>query len=131
MAAGNRGRSAALHAPPDKRSAARRSETLSTVVGCATRKGVRFWKLCEVYYSQSSLQFVGMFRSECNAHAFSAAVPTRISERQTARLSSALPGQRKAAVSLVRRIGTDSASGRPSVSGVSVANAVDRAFCAV
>ena len=61
--------------------------------------------------------------SECNAHAFSAVVPTRFSERQTARLSSALPGQRNEAVSLVRRIGTDCASGRPSVSGVSAANA--------
>ena len=46
-------------------------------------------------------------------------------------VSSALPGQRNEADVLVGRIGTDSTSRRRSVSGVSVANAVEGTFCAV
>ena len=65
--------------PPD----VQKSRILSP--GCATRTGERFWMPCKEFYRGSSLQFVAILLTECNAHAFSAASPTRFSERRTVR----------------------------------------------
>ena len=121
-----------LHAPPDKETAARHPETQDAAVGMRDANGrallealqgvlqAGFSTICSAWTSLS----VTRMRSLRPLRRDSA-------NGEPSEVSSALPGQRNEADVLVGRIGTDSTSRRPSVSSVSVANAVEGTFCAV
>ena len=88
-----------------------------------------FQKLCDVLYRRSCQQHVRMRSSLSVTHAFSAAVPTRISERRTVRVSSTLPEKSDKAGVPGCRSGKDYSTRGPSLSDASAANAAESQPC--
>ena len=100
--------------------------------GRATRTGERFWILRIAFYRQGCLQFVAVLsRLSVTRDASHAAVRRKSPNGEPFAVSPALPGHSGEEGVLFCTGSKDSSSRRPSVSYVSAADAVGRAFCEV